>query len=186
MPMPAPPAEGDGDPESVAVIPTTLGTRNFEQVNGTMSAVTGIEGNTTVTSRYNTLKSQLPSDNDIKSFNFSGQIGITVLAAEYCNALVNNAAYATQRAAALGTIDLNATPTVALNTAGRAAVAQALITKFWGTGLNSMPNLTNAQNSIVTLIGELVAGETNNAATTKKVVVGACTSVLASSPVTLL
>lgn len=184
--MPA--ADGDGDPDTVAVIPTTVGIRNFEQVNATMMAVTGVEGNSTVISRYNNLKTQLPTDNDVKAFSFSNQIGITVLAAEYCNALITNTnnMYTTQRTAAVGMINFAAAPSVALTAAGKADVAQKLMAKFWGSGLMSNPNAAATQASIITLLGDLVAGETDNTTTTRKAVTGACTAVLASSPILLL
>jgi hypothetical protein len=188
MPAPVPPGDGDGDPDTVAIVPTTAGVRNFEQVNATMMAVTGVEGNSAVISRFNTLKSQLPTDNDIKAFSFSNQIAVTVLAAEYCNALVTNTnnVYTTQRTAAVGAINFGANPSVALNAAGKADVAQKLLAKFWGAGLAASPNAATTQASIVTLLGDLVAGETDNTTTTRKAVTGACTAVLSSSPILIL
>jgi len=187
VPVPVGNSESDGDPESVAVVATSLGMRNFEQING-MAALTQIEGNSTVNNRYTTLKSQLPSDNDIKSFSFSGQIAITVLAAEYCNTLITNTnnVYTAQRTAAVGNINFNSPPSLALNAAGRLDVAQKLISKFWGEGMKNLPDANTARMDIATLLGDLVAGETDNTTTTRKAVIGACTSVLASSPVSIL
>jgi hypothetical protein len=183
-------AGGDvqGDPESIAAISTSVGVRNFEQVNATMAALTGIVGNSQINTKYNNLKGQLPADNDIKSFSFSGQSAVTELAAEYCTVLITNAnnTYTTQRTAAVGTINFAALPTVALGATGRADVALSLLTKFWGSGFVNQPNAAQSQTTISTLINDLVVGEPNTTATTRNAVIGACTSVLASAPVTTI
>jgi spore germination protein YaaH len=170
-------------PITMATVPTAVGSRNFEQMNKTMSVLTGIDGNSAVINRYNAIKSQLPGTNDIKSFSFSGQIATTVLAAEYCNTLITSATYAAQRMAAVGTVNITLPPSQALTTAVKMDVAQKLITKFWAVGTATIPDPATAQSDIVNLITTLVTGETDSAATTKKALVGACTSVLASSPV---
>lgn len=177
-----------GDPETIAAIPTSLGVRNFEQVNATMSQLTGIVGNTQITNKYNSLKSMLPSDNDIKSFSFSGQSAVAELAAEYCTVLMTNPgnAYTTQRTEAVGTLNFAALPAAAYTTTGRADVASKLLTKFWGTGFVNLPNGATAQAAVSTLINDLVTGEAATTTTTRNVAIGACTSVLASAPVTTI
>ncbi len=176
-----------GDPTTIAVLPTSVGVRSFDEVNSTMAALTGITGNTTVTNRYNGLKSKLPVDNDIKSFSFSTQNAIAVLAAEYCNALVNNTMYATQLQQTIGTFNTNTLPLTAFaNDATTMALAQNMLTRFWGANYSTLPNGPTTQATIVTLIKDLIAAEPNTATTTRRALVGACTSVLASSPVSSL
>ncbi len=175
-----------GDPTTVAALPTTLGIRSFEEVHFTMRALTGISGNTTINNRYNNLKSKLPVDNDIKSFSFSTQNAIAVLAAEYCNALVNNTAYATQLQQAIGNFNTNTLPATAFQNGVGNAIAQNLLLKFWGANYSTLPNAANTQATIVTLLNDLIMGEPNTATTTRRALVGACTSVLSSSPVSSL
>lgn len=175
-----------GDPTTVAALPTTLGIRSFEEVHFTMRALTGISGNTTINNRYNNLKSKLPVDNDIKSFSFSSQNAIAVLAAEYCNALVNNTAYATQLQQAIGNFNTNTLPATAFQNGVGNTIAQNLLVKFWGANYSTLPNAATTQATIVTLLNDLIMGEPNTATTTRRALVGACTSVLSSSPVSSL
>ncbi len=178
-----------GDPTTIAVLPTSVGVRSFDEVNSTMAALTGITGNTTITNRYNGLKSKLPVDNDIKSFSFSTQNAIAVLAAEYCNALVNNGMYATQLQQTIGTFNTNTLPLTAFaaaNDANTMVLAQNMLTRFWGSNYSTLPNGPATQATIVTLIKDLIANEPNTATTTRRALVGACASVLASSPVSSL
>lgn len=176
---------GSGDPGSIAALPTALGVRNFDQVNATMESVTGVMGNNTVIQRFQALKLQLPADNDIKAFSFSAQGAITVLAAEYCNALVMNGAYATQLAAATGGFNVGAVPSTAFTATSSASLAQALIVKFWGSGYANNANANAAEQAVITLLGSLTSGQANTATTTKNAVIGACTSVLASAPTSI-
>jgi hypothetical protein len=175
-----------GDPTTIAAIPTTMGVRSFEEIHYSMATVTGISGNTTIINRYNGLKSKLPVDNDIKSFSFSKQNAIAVLAAEYCNALVNNTMYATQLQQAIGNFNTNTLPATAFGNGVGNMIAQNLLNRFWGTNYSNLPNAATTQASIVTLLNDLIAGEPNTSTTTRRAIVGACTSVLASSPVSSL
>ncbi|MGZ3650632.1 MAG: hypothetical protein ACXVB9_02075 [Bdellovibrionota bacterium] len=174
-----------GDPTTIAVIPTSLGARNFDQMNATMESVTGVTGNATVISRFNSLKAQLPSSNDIKAFSFSSQGAITVLAAEYCTALITNSGgkYATQLASVIGNFNITAIPTVAFAGTAPTTLAQMMIVKFWGSGYASSKNAAPSAASVVQLMSDLTTGQANTATTTKNSVIGACTSVLASAPV---
>ncbi|MGZ3711867.1 MAG: hypothetical protein ACXVBE_08925 [Bdellovibrionota bacterium] len=179
----SPAPTGTGDPTTVAVIPTTLGGRNFDEINSTMESVTGVTGNKNVISRFTLLKAQLPTDNDIKSFSFSAQGAVTVLAAEYCNALIGTTTYPMQMAAALGNFNLNNPPTVAFAGTAPMMLAQSLIMKFWGSGYANNANLAASEAAVAKLLTDLSTGLTNNTTTTKNSVIGACTSVLASAPV---
>jgi len=176
-----------GDPTTIAALPTSLGARNFDQINGTMESLTGVAGNSSVINRFNSLKAQLPSDNDIKSLSFSGQGAITVLAAEYCSALILNPGnmYASQLAGAIGGFNLNAPPSVAFAGNGPSMLAQSMILKFWGSGYASNPNAATAQQGVMKLLADLSSGQADTATTTKNAVIGACTSVLASAPVSI-
>lgn len=184
-PNPTAPPEATGDPTTIAVLPTTMGARNFDQINATMETVTGVSGNSNVISRFKMLSTQLPADNDIKSFSFSGQGAVTVLAAEYCTALIQNTnnRYATQLAAAIGNFNLALAPSVAFAGTNPTTLAQSLVMKFWGSSYANNANAATAIQNVANLLKTLPVGQTDNATTTKNSVIGACTSVLASAPV---
>lgn len=83
--VPTPAAPADLTPES------DIGVRTFDEINATMSAMTGIATtNPAVTTTFNTIKQQLPSAESIEGFLSSHQVGIAQLAIEYCNALVDD------------------------------------------------------------------------------------------------
>lgn len=68
-----------------------IGARTFSEINGTMSDLTGVPtDNTAVFATYNRLRQQLPSTEDINSFGPANIIGISQLAFEYCDQLVDD------------------------------------------------------------------------------------------------
>lgn len=174
------------EPETdIKKIMTSAGLRNYEQINATMSTVTGIpSGTTAVNTLYRTeLATALPTDNDIKAFLGSNQVAVFKLAVEYCDALVKDT---TRRGAVFGAFNFAAAPGVALNAAGKDALADALVSKFWGKDLESLPPFTESTDQVVALIDDLLVGKNlNTVAITSAVVTATCTAVLASAPVTM-
>lgn len=82
-PTPAAPA----DSEDVS----DIGVRTFDEVNQTMSALTGVPfNNTNIMNKFNSLKQQLPSKETFIGFVSAHSIGISQLAFEYCNELVED------------------------------------------------------------------------------------------------
>ena len=68
-----------------------LGVRTFSEINATMSELTGVPtSNAAVLSTYQGLIQQLPSNEDITSFVPANIIGISQLAFEYCDQLVED------------------------------------------------------------------------------------------------
>ena len=86
VPTPAAPAvPADLDPQS------KLGVRTFSEVNASMSELTGVPtSNSAVFSTYQNLVQQLPSTEDINAFVPANIIGISQLAFEYCDQLVED------------------------------------------------------------------------------------------------
>lgn len=170
----------DNDPSTEAL---DVGVKDFEQINATMSALTGVSTtDSAVQSVYRTVASALPSDNNIKSFLPAHQVAITKLAAEYCERLVENG---TLRSAIWPTINFGGTPTQVFNSSGRAAVINQAIDRFLGP-LQSQER-TQAYNELTILFDSLLSGENlASSITTRKVVKGICISSLASAHVTLL
>lgn len=161
------------------------GLRNYEQINATMSTLTGIpRTNATVKTEFNTnLATSLPTDNDVRAFLGSQQVAVFKLAVEYCDALVKDT---TARAAVFGTFNFGATPAVAFDAAGKDALADTLVTKFWGKDLASLPPHAESVDQVVAIIDSLLVGKTlTTVAVTPAVVTGVCTATLAAAPVTI-
>ncbi|WP_223427481.1 LamG domain-containing protein [Alcanivorax limicola] len=66
-----------------------IGLRTFDEINATMSVLTGVPSTYgDVPETFNLVRQQLPVNHDIGGFVTAHQIGIAQLAIEYCNALV--------------------------------------------------------------------------------------------------
>ena len=107
-----------------------IGVRTFSEVNATMSELTGIPtSNSTVFATYTNLKQQLPSTENINAFVPANIIGISQLAFEYCNQLVEDTEgnrttyFHDQNFAnpALGNFDFASNVSTAFNVAGDTA-----------------------------------------------------------------
>jgi len=74
-------------PEADAV--SDIGVKTFDEINASMSFVTGIPTtNTNIATTYSSYKQQLPAIEDIKAFLSSHQMGVAQLSMSYCNELV--------------------------------------------------------------------------------------------------
>lgn len=176
---------GDELPPTNQVV-VRAGLRNYDQINATMSTLTGIpRTNATVKAEFNTnLATSLPTDNDVRAFLGSQQVAVFKLAVEYCDALVKDTTGA--RTAVFGTFNFGATPAVAFDAAGKDALADLLVTKFWGKDLSSLPPHGESVDAVVAIIDSLLAGKTmTTVAVTPAVVTGVCTATLAAAPVTM-
>ncbi len=81
----APAVPADLDPQS------DIGVKTFSEVNGMMSELTGVPtSNTAVLTAYQNVIQQLPAAEDINAFVPANIIGISQLAFEYCDQLVQD------------------------------------------------------------------------------------------------
>ncbi|VAW64352.1 FIG00702062: hypothetical protein [hydrothermal vent metagenome] len=81
---PIPPAAA---PDAAPV--SQIGVKTFDEINASMSSVTGVPvANTTVAATFATYKQQLPATEDIKAFLSSHQMAVAQLAMSYCSELV--------------------------------------------------------------------------------------------------
>ncbi len=171
---PAPPAADN----SVVVIPVN-GIRNFDQVNDTMSVLTGVPKSATYSS-FLSLKSQLPSSNSIMTFVASNQVVVMKHALDYCTRMVddNNTYFGT------------ANPTTD-------QIRDLGVDAILGNGLVSQPNRDAVRGDIYSLLtatgctssgtdvsGGVVIGPLT-CADLRKAKVTACIAVLSSAPTTL-
>lgn len=81
--VPPPPPDGAPQPD--------IGLRVFDEINATMSQITGVSTqNAAVKATYELVKQQLPTVENIAGFLSAHQVGVSQLAIEYCNALVDS------------------------------------------------------------------------------------------------
>jgi len=160
----APPAD------MTTVIRPENGIRNFDQVNDTMSALTGVPKSDTYNS-YVDLKSQLPSSNSIMTFVASNQVVVMKHALDYCTRMVGNGNY-------FGT----ANP-------GTAQIQDIVVDKILGTGFVSQPNRDAVRGDIYTLLTSIGCSGDGTVVTScndnNKAQVTACVAGLSSAPVVL-
>ncbi len=178
MNTPAPP------PVVIQSAEIDIGVKNFEEINETMSVVTGISaGTNAINNTFRELEVQLPTDNSIKSFLSSNQVAITKLAAEYCDQLVNSG---TLRAAVWPGLNFGNSPNQVLaNNTQKTLVINQTLDKFWGPNVGG--NRTTSQLEMLSLMNDLLNGENLGSATTTQVTMkGVCTAALASAQVTLM
>ncbi len=171
-------------------------------LQSTYSALTGIpENDNAVSNEFNQVKGLLPSAVAINGISKFQILATVNLATAYCNALVQNAAYATSRDAIFGTEVVQSQPalTTLADPAVRTRLVQNVQKAFWGDGLALNPDadteastvqmLTDFYNLIPTS-GGCPGGSTldsclpNNNTTTRSLVKAVCVSLLASLPVT--
>jgi hypothetical protein len=182
-PAVTPTTDEDAEMDPLLSMPVRFGVRDFAQINATMSQLTGILATTTaIATLYNTdLITQLPTNNDLKSFLASHQVGISKLATEYCDALLANT---TLRASVLTGFNFNQPPATALADAPAGTVAAALIDRFVGPQMEFHSDRGTMQSELKNLIRELVqSAPAATPAETLNILKGACTAVLASSSV---
>ncbi len=161
-----------------------IAVRNFSQISATMSALTGIpQSHPQIVKYYATIENQLPLSNDMESFLPSHQVSIAKLAMSYCDSMLSNPELS---AKFFGAYSLAETPTKAFSPAQRSLLIGTVTDKFWSTGLAILPSKESSDKALNNLIDELLVGEDETQSeVTVKIVKGVCTSVLASSPVSM-
>ncbi len=177
------PSEPAPPPEVIRAQQIDVGVKNFEQINATMSVVTGVDAGTNAIRRtFSDIEVQLPSGNNVKSFLAANQVAITKLAAEYCDQLVNNS---TLRSRIWPSFNFGGTPsTVLANNVQKSQVINDTLDAFWGVNVGS--SRITSQAEMRSLIDALMAGEPNDGNTTRTTMKGICTAALASAQVTLM
>ena len=123
----------DGTPVS------DIGLRTFDEINATMSAVTGINPNNAgVKLVFNTIKQQLPTTDNINTFLSAHEIGVAQLAIEYCSALVdNNPSYFTDPS--LGDFVFSTNANDVTNTQWQEQVIKPLINNLMTVDMDNLP-----------------------------------------------
>lgn len=171
--IPAPPADVPRGP--------AIGVRDFDEINATMSRITGVPSTATAT-LFNTLEQSLPVDGNVQGFLASHQMSVTQLGFAYCNVLVEDAARRTTFFP--GFTAWNAAPASAFDQTGRDAIINALYNNVIGAGLTVQPSFVDIETEVNDLIDDLTTciGAGNcSSDRTLRVVKGACSAVLSSA-----
>ncbi len=184
--MPIADLPGSPPPPPGPVTPSAgIGIRDFAEINDTMSELTGVSTtNNAVRATYLELIQALPSDNDVEAFVSAHQMGISRLALDYCDQLVEST---TLRNTFFGVgFNWNADATTFAAVGPRDQIINPLGTRMLGTGLANQPTAAEVRPHLDTLLNQLTAGctaATCPASTTRNVVKGVCAAVLSSAAV---
>jgi mono/diheme cytochrome c family protein len=175
-PNPEPPT-----PLADSEIPTQsdIGLRTFDEINETLSNITGVpKTNPAVAQTYTLVKQALPTVEVLGTFGPSQQTGLAQLAIQYCNQMVQDDTLRTQF---FGAMNLNTPANTFFGGAGRTQVINALMSKGVGSGLSTQPN-AQIETELNALIDKLTAGAAGSAAGRTAVVTTAtCAAVLGSA-----
>jgi hypothetical protein len=185
-PLPDPPTPTPATPTDLPA-ESDVGLRTFDELNASLSLITGVsQNNAAVVSTYTLVKQALPSVEKLGTFGPAQQTGFAQLAIQYCSQMVENP---TLRTAFFGgSLNPSATATATFgstgspNVANRDIVIDALMTKGKNTGLEWDSTVDGMiPTELDDLIDKLVAGPTGGASGgTGTVMKAACGAVLGS------
>lgn len=142
-------------PEPLGPVTPDIGVRTFDEINATLAAITGMPAtHDDIAATFALVRSQLPAAEHPGSFSSAQQIGITQLAIEYCNALVDDPV---ARSAFWLGIDFNAGYAGAYDEADeRNFLINPLLIATMNTALASQPSLATTRNELAGLVDRLV------------------------------
>jgi hypothetical protein len=160
--------------------PADIGLRVFDELNATMSELTGIASTDPgVAATYATIKQSLPTIETVDTFVSAHPVAVAQLSIQYCNALVESS---TARAAYFPGFNFDAAPLTALAPAGRAIVLDALVGRMLRTGVATEPDAAGVRSDLDTLITRLSAcGSACPAGRTETIVKASCAALLGSA-----
>jgi hypothetical protein len=155
-----------------------VGLRVFDEINATMSELTGISTqNPDVAATYQTVKQALPTVETIDTFVSAHPVAVAQLAIQYCDALVADTG---ARAAYFPGFNFAAAPATAFNAGGRTAVLDALVGRMVDPALATDPAVADVRSELDALMTRLVPGG-STAARTETVVKATCAALLGSA-----
>jgi cytochrome c553 len=155
-PVPTAPAPTDLAPSA------DIGLHVYDELNASMASITGVSpGLSAVNTTYQTVEQQLPTVSNFTGFLPSQEIGISQLAIQYCNALVNDPVL---EPAFFPGLNLNQVPAAAFGTnAGMDLVITPLINSpAIGANLASQPTATQVRTELYSLMTNLVNCSTSD------------------------
>jgi len=162
-----------------------IGIRTFEQLNQSMSKITGVPTtNAGVRSTYLQVQQQLPPVPSIQAFLASHQTGVAQLAIKYCSVMVDTPA---ARSAFFPSLNVGG-PVSQFSGAGKDVLLVPLLQKVFqqqtsGTDLTSQPTNAEVRTELGALIDKLAAKPGANSGTVAK---AACAAALGSGALSIL
>lgn len=159
-----------------------IGLKTFDEVNVSMSTMTGIDTtNTNVAATYEKIKQQLPTGEFIKTFLSAHQMAITQLAIQYCDALVEDSSL---RATYFPGFNFSTSANTVFDTTGKNLVIDSLLSNIVGDNLESQPEDSDISNELSDLIDRLTTCSSDSSCAsdrTETVVKATCAAVLGSA-----
>ena len=157
-----------------------VGLRVFDEINATMSELTGVSTqNAAVASTYDAVRQSLPTVETIDTFVSAHPVAIAQLAIQYCDALVNDQG-SISRSAYFPSFQFGAAPASAFNAGGRTIVLDALVGRMVDPALATDPDTAEVRAELDALITRLVPGG-STAERTETIVKATCASLLGSA-----
>jgi len=178
-PTPLTPAPTDREPSP------DVGVRVFDELNASMSQITGVPTtHPDVAQTFETVKQQLPTVESFGAFSSSQQVGVSQLAIEYCNALVEDTGL---RAQVFPGFDFDAAVTTAYGSlAARDQLLDPLITRINNTNVVSQPHPDDVKAELNSLIDRLtVCGGSCEPGRTATVAKATCAALIGSATLTV-
>lgn len=120
-----------------------IGLRHYEEIDASLAALTGIpRTNSRVAALFEQVKQQMPTAEDPNGFLAAHQMGITQLAVQYCNELVDDT---TRRAAYFPGFNFSAGISTAFDSqAKRDQIIDPLLTNLLAHSFTTVPDTGNA------------------------------------------
>jgi hypothetical protein len=173
-------------PEPQDLAPASaIGIRTFDEVNASMSRVTGIPASEPgIYETFIKVKQQLPTVENIDGFLSSHQMAITQMAIQYCDLLVSDE---TRRGTFFPGFNFTTNASTAFDLNGKEQITGPLLARFVGTDLETQPANQDIADELGSLMDKLATceGGTCPAGRTETVVKASCAAVLGSA-VTLI
>ena len=168
------------EPAPPAPVPrkADIGLRVFDEINATMSGLTGVSTqNPGVASTYDAVRQSLPTVETIDTFVSAHPVAIAQLAIQYCDALVSDTG---ARATYFPGFNFGGAPASAFNAAGRTIVLDALVGRMVDPALATDPATADVRAELDALITRLVPGG-STPERTETIVKATCASLLGSA-----
>lgn len=161
-----------------------IGLRKYEEINATLSALTGVPvTQTDVATTYANVKQQMPPSNDINTFLSANQIGIAQLAGAYCAALVDNKG-SISAASYFPSVNFGDSYTLFNgDTTRQDNIVSPILSKLVGsTDLATQPLLSDMRTELRSLINTLAQCSTNCGSNrTQSLAKAACTAAFGNA-----
>lgn len=140
------------DPADIAG-QTTIGLRHYEEINNTLAALTGVPKTHSEVNRvFELVKQQMPTEENPRGFLAAHQMGITQLAVQYCNELVDSTS---MRASYFPGFNFSANVNSAFDATGRSQIIDPLVAAMLGHSFETVPNTGNAVMEDQPIEGEI-------------------------------